>query len=1237
MGSAGLLTLVLRVSRKFLSNQGFRVSLVALALNAGICSSFAAAPSNDDFANAFELVVPAMGGTTNFSGTTEGATVEPGESNNWDLGAYNELGTVWWKWTCPADGVAEFYACSQSASLIAGVFANGDDFGMPAVVSNLRTIYGPLSDTFFCPEPRIYEGGGSPGFSAVGGETYWFPVMRKPGTGDPAGIFDGTFIFTATPPPPPNVFTNDFFTNGIPLVGTNLTQRGNNGESTVEPGENVSVEGGALTATVWYSWTAPATGIAYITGIADAANSGLTIRSFHGTEVGALTLIALAPDGGTPVLSNDTLVIQVGSLGPAAPGLFTLNLRLEVPGVLATNDAFANRIEIVSPEYHFRGSIYAATNEPGEPLPTPDSRQTLWWRFRAADAGVLTLWSAYELFAADLTVFEGAQLEALTLQSPLREKTYQILAGHNYAVQLSTAYASAGNFTLDARFYSKTNDSFVGALQLGGTNVTVHIERLGATFEPNEPDPGGTNTVWFSWTAPATGRVWFDPSGAWAGAMAVYTGPTLETLVPVRLIPIAHGIACFLAEAGTVYHFQYAGNPGDLAVNIRLDPYANAANDNFANAAVLKGNYPQDLLAYTVQGASLEPGEPDHLEGAPAKSIWWTWQAPFSGTINFSVGYSTLTSIILESYQGASIESLTFIAEGTNGLVFPVVGGETYYLAAAVPAQVIGDVAITWEYSVRGSAAIAENLLGDPGFEETTPGDHWFSSGQADGYPSPLGGVDGPISVLLGSGARIWQDFPTVPGRPHRLRFAFAGGPGSGVQVSWDDRELGIVSIPDGEGSFWHWVDFHVIASNTISRISFRNLQAGIEMDGFSVIDLAAPPELLTQPASVSAIAGGTVSFAIRAYGTAPLAYQWYHNDQALSGMTSTQLVLTAVSAGHAGNYYVVVANSLGTATSAVAVLNIESFANVTILLQPYGDVVPAGGFFNLAVVAAGNPPPTYQWYQNSSPVPGGTNRNIVFSSIQAGDAGRYEVLVQNPGGSVWSLPATLVVTNVLTGGGLLAFYNRESGIPGLDAPVFDIDGVTRLNGSNYVAQLYAGPSAETVRAVGNPSPFNSGTFAGYFVRQTLTVPNVAPGDIAFAQVRAWEATKGDTYEEARARTGKFGRSVLLQVQLGGALPNSPPILPGYLAGLTSFQLQTGLPEFNVGVIELMERQPGGVIVWSLRGQPGYRYSIEKSIRSEGPTWRPFLLLTNVTGSATFTDSANTGSGAVLYRARILD
>ena len=197
------------------------------------------------------------------------------------------------------------------------------------------------------------------------------------------------------------------------------------------------------------------------------------------------------------------------------------------------------------------------------------------------------------------------------------------------------------------------------------------------------------------------------------------------------------------------------------------------------------------------------------------------------------------------------------------------------------------------------------------------------------------------------------------------------------------------------------------------------------------------------------------------------------------------------------------------------------------------------------------------------------------------------------------------------------------------DAPVFDIDGSTRLNSSNYVAQLYAGPSLGALRPVGPPSPFRNGFSAGFFVSMFLTLPNVAPGETAFAQMRVWDITQGASYEEARALGGKFGRSEILQVIAG------PASNPTRLIGLSSFSLQAGLPAFTVGIIEFVEHQPDNILVWAVRGESGFRYLVEKSDQSGDSVWRPHVVLTNTIGTVTFTDSAS--SDSAFYRARILD
>src|SRR6185295_17648356 len=132
-----------------------------------------------------------------------------------------------------------------------------------------------------------------------------------------------------------------------------------------------------------------------------------------------------------------------------------------------------------------------------------------------------------------------------------------------------------------------------------------------------------------------------------------------------------------------------------------------------------------------------------------------------------------------------------------------------------------------------------------------------------------------------------------------------------------------------------------------------------------------------------------------------------------------------------------------------------------------------------------------------------------------------------------------------------------------------------------------------------------------FFLPRLRTFPTVPSGSNAIVQVRAWDGTKGSTYEEARGFGGRFGKSELLTVRLGGG-----PLPPAQLQDLRNFRLQAGQPQFARGQITLVERLPGGTIVWSHFGEPGFRYLIERSLH--GFEWNPFLVITNVTSRATF-------------------
>jgi hypothetical protein len=798
------------------------------------------------------------------------------------------------------------------------------------------------------------------------------------------------------------------------------------------------------------------------------------------------------------------------------------------------------------------------------------------------------------------------------------------------------------------------NDNFANSIPLEVTNIAVTANLIGSTIEPGETPPaaGAANdiiadrSVWYSWAAPATGRAYFTTTPHWVSQyVVIYTGTSLANLQRVPLVIYASN-RTFMTQEGTVYHIQIGSfSPNgetSVAFNLELRPEVPADNDLFSSAVPLQGNPwytggPMPPLHWLL-GAGTELGEPAHLGETPAKSLWWKWQAPYFGTLNVNSTVSTATNVVICIYQGSTLATLKLLKKGTNtASLTSIIAGEDYYVATAVPTNATGDVFLTGTSSAQSTFhPVPGNVLLNPSFEQGVLFDFWSVSGTYGGFVGENGGADGRSWPVLSPGTKIWQEFATVPGHQYRIRFIWrfggdlSGGAGArSFRVLWNTNQVAIAQIPADE-PYWHCPTFYTVAPTTTSRFTLENLAGNTDVDGCSVVDVTAAPEIVTQPKSISTVAGGTAGFVVGVTGSDPLTYQWFFNGSALSGETTKLLELQSVSTNQAGPYHVTVSNGFGSVTSAIANLIVEAPDAPVILYQPLSESVAVGAFVQLSVVAGGTSPLQYQWFFNDAPMAGFTNRFVTFDSIQLSNAGTYRALVQNNAGSALSLPATIQVSGTNVGGALIDFRNRATFGSFSNAPVFNTDGFTLLNGSNFVAQLYAGPSLAELRPAGQPSPFNSGFNAGYFVARIVALPNIAPGSNVVVQVRAWEQTKGLSYEEARALGGKYGKSGILNLTTG-----SPLAPPTKLLGLQSFSLQAGLPFFSAGIIRMVERQPGNILVWALDGEPNSRYVIEKAVQNFN--WEPFVVVTNVTGTVTFSDSANSGAHNVFFRARILD
>ena len=181
-------------------------------------------------------------------------------------------------------------------------------------------------------------------------------------------------------------------------------------------------------------------------------------------------------------------------------------------------------------------------------------------------------------------------------------------------------------------------------------------------------------------------------------------------------------------------------------------------------------------------------------------------------------------------------------------------------------------------------------------------------------------------------------------------------------------------------------------------------------------LTLLSPPTFTTQPVSVTANPGQTVSFSVSATSNPAItSYQWRKNGMPIAGNSSANtstLVLPNVTAADSGNYDVVATSPSGSTTSGAAVLTFPSAPVIT--AQPVALTVNQGQVGTLSVSAIAYPAiATYQWRRNGVALTGNSSAassTLVISDIALIDAGSYDVVVTNPLGSTTSDAVTLIV-----------------------------------------------------------------------------------------------------------------------------------------------------------------------------------------------------------------------------------
>jgi hypothetical protein len=220
------------------------------------------------------------------------------------------------------------------------------------------------------------------------------------------------------------------------------------------------------------------------------------------------------------------------------------------------------------------------------------------------------------------------------------------------------------------------------------------------------------------------------------------------------------------------------------------------------------------------------------------------------------------------------------------------------------------------------------------------------------------------------------------------------------------------VSIAGATASSYTVTNAHATDAG-VYAVKVTNAGGTVTSSG-ATLTVLGPPEITNQPSSQVVVQGQNASFSVGAVGTGTLHYRW-SLDSAQLGPDNSTLTISNAGTNNAGNYVVVVNNSYGSVTSAVATLTVEVPAGIT--TQPQNQTAVQGQTASFSVAASGTAPLSYQWNFNGSGVPVGTNgtlaltnATLVLANVQSNQAGNYTVVVTNPWGSVTSAVATLTV-----------------------------------------------------------------------------------------------------------------------------------------------------------------------------------------------------------------------------------
>ncbi|HEY2953073.1 MAG TPA: immunoglobulin domain-containing protein, partial [Verrucomicrobiae bacterium] len=482
-------------------------------------------------------------------------------------------------------------------------------------------------------------------------------------------------------------------------------------------------------------------------------------------------------------------------------------------------------------------------------------------------------------------------------------------------------------------------DNFVDHVPISGTNGFVVGTNTFATREAGEPlhaGKPGSNSVWYTWQAPATGIATFRTTGSgFDTLLAIYTGTVVSNLTTVGSDEdrgdFLTSLVRFNAGAGTNYQIAIdglAGAVGDIVLLWELE----------VTAATLPAITNQPVSQTVIAGANAT-----FSVGASGAGLTYQWNfftnvlagrtnatltlsnvqradvGAYTVTVGNNAGRSVTSSpAILEIGSLPNVQSVDKFEDLFGG------GGGGGAFASAIKGK--ANTTAVSDTSIPVSAGtVASQVLNNTG-SQTEPREpnacgvigassRWLSLTPASSgilvIDSMGSAIDTVLAVytndvnnLLAPLQFVACDNNSAPdGLRSLLRFQAVGGKEYFAAVDGVNGEQGSVQMQ------WRLGFVPAVQSPSAGSLTYR--------------------------------LGDNVTLSIASSnGVPPPDFQWRRNDLGIAGATNAILDLGAIQAGQAGTYSVVVSNYAGAVTSLVAQITVEVPLHVHVALERVGNLL---------------------------------------------------------------------------------------------------------------------------------------------------------------------------------------------------------------------------------------------------------------------------------------------------------